>query len=331
MTSIDSHPPLETLDLVILVRLLESATPTKARQDLGKIAAGRLSPGEWTSIFDAHWNRLVDRGLIGPPPGKKPGKSLALTDAGRTHALTFLQMSELPANPKWAALQADYLLPLSMNCGPGSAEARTLKSAPQFRLAVITRARHLSLRDGATAKAVLAALAWKLIGVESQADFTAENVIQQIGLGEQPTRKVTAAQITTALAASALGSSRATPSELRLAALRQWLLASSAAAGADRDDNITAFAGQVIDAARRCPAAGRFGDNKVFISHVWRQMNGLPGGPLELGEFKQRLLEANRDGLLQLSRADLVEAMNPVDVRESSTVYDNATFQFIRI
>jgi hypothetical protein len=330
MTSPDSHPPLETLDLVILARLLEPATPDKARQDIGKLAGGRLGPGEWTAVFDAHWQGLTDRALIGPS-GKKGVKSWTLTDGGRSHALAFLHLSDVPAKLKWAALQADYLLPLSMNCRPGSAEAKKLKSAPRFRLTVISRARRLSTRDGATAKAVLAALAWKLIGVDSQADFTAENVIQQIGLGQQPTRKVTPTQITTALAASALGSSKTTATELRLAALRQWLLGSSASAGAGWVDDLTAFAGQVIEVARRCPAAGRFGDSKVFISHVWRQMNGPSGGPLELGEFKKRLLEANRDGLLQLSRADLVEAMNPVDVSESSTVYDNATFHFIRV
>ncbi|HWB09728.1 MAG TPA: hypothetical protein VG826_10900 [Pirellulales bacterium] len=330
MTDIDSSAPLETLDLMILVRLLEPATPTKARQDVGKIAAAGIAQGEWNSMFEAHWKRLIDRGLIGRSPGKRSGQSLTPTDAGRRHALNFLQVSKLPDKVKWATLQADYLLPLAMNCQPGSAKAQQLKSAPQFKLAVISQARRLSPRNGATAKTVLATLAWKLIGVESEADFTAENVIQQIGLGQRPARKVTATQLAAALAARALGANKTTLTELRSAALRQWLLASVPAPGASTDD-LGTFASQVIDAARRCQAAARFGDNKVFISHVWRQMNGPLGAAPELGTFKQRLLEANRDGLLQLSRADLVEAMNPVDVQESSTVYDNATFHFVRI
>jgi hypothetical protein len=331
MTTTSTQPALETLDLVILARLLQPTTAIKARFDVGKIAAARLSPGEWTAMFDAHWNGLIERQLIGPPPGKKLGKTLALSDAGRSRVLEFLQITDIPARLTWATLQTGLLLPLALGMRPGSPEARQLKSAPQLKLAIISRSRKLPLREGVTTKAVLAAVAWKLIGVESEADFTAENVIQQVAFGQSPTRKMTSAQMTIALAASAVGSSKATTTDMRLAAIRQWLMGTSANVGPSMDDDIGSFAGQVIEAARRCPATCRFGDNKVFISHVWRQMKPPPGGRLDLSRFKQRLLEANRDGLLQLSRADLVEAMDPADVRESSTVYDNATFHFVRI
>jgi hypothetical protein len=326
-----NQSPLDTLDLVILARLLQPATATKARADLGKIMAAQLTAGEWTTMFDAHWNGLIERRLIAPPPGKKPGKTLALTDAGRSRVVESLHVSELPARLTWSTLQSEFLLPLALGLRPGSPEARRLKSAPQLKLALLSRSKQLPLREGATAKTVLAALAWKLIGIESEADFTAENVIQQFAFGQPHSKKMTSTQMTSALAASAVGSTKTTPTDLRLAALRQWLLGPKASSGATSDDDIESFAGQVIDAARRCPAAGWFGDNKVFISHVWRNMNDRPDAALDLGAFKRRLLEANRDGLLQLSRADLVEAMDPVDVRESSTIYDNATFHFVRI
>lgn len=48
-------------------------------------------------------------------------------------------------------------------------------------------------------------------------------------------------------------------------------------------------------------------------------------------EFKARLVEANRDGLLTLSRADLVEVMDPARVTESETHYLNATFHFVLV
>ena len=330
MSSTESHPSLETLDLITLARLLQPATAAKARADIGKLVAARLSPGEWTATFDTCFKGLIERRLIGPPPGKKPGKTFAVTDEGRSQVLTFLQISAAPTKITWAALQAEFLLPMAMGLRPGSAEARRLKSAPQLKLAMIARSRQLSLPDGATAKRVLTALAWKLIGIESDADFTAENVIQRLAFGQTTSRKTTATQITSALAASVVGSTKVASADLRMAAIRQWLLA-PASAGRGTDDDIKHFAGQVIEAARRCPPDGRFGENKVFISHIWRQMNHPAGEPLDLSRFKQRLLEANRDGLLQLSRADLVEAMDPVDVRESSTVYDNATFHFVRI
>jgi hypothetical protein len=331
MTSVDSPPPLETLDLVILVRLLQPATATKARQDVGKMMAARLSLGEWNTMFDARWQTLLERQLVGPQPGKKPGKTLALTDAGRSRVLEFLHIAELPAKLTWATLQSGFLLPLALGLRPGSTEARRLNSAPQLKLTVIARAKQLPLGEHATAKAVLAALAWKLIGVESEAGFTAENVIQQLAFGQLPGRKITATQMTNALAASAVGSTKTTLADLRLAALRQWLFKTPENVPTSHADDLELFAGQVIDAARQCPSAARFGDNKVFISHVWRQMIRPSDAALDLDRFKQRLLEANRDGLLQLSRADLVEAMDPVDVRESLTVYDNATFHFVRI
>jgi len=332
MTNFEAEPALETLDLLILARLLAPATATKARDDVGKIAAARLAPGEWSAAFDAHWKGLAERGLIGLPPGKKRGAAFSLTDAARRQVLEFLQVSELPAKLSWPTLQSDYLLPLAMGARPGSPEAQKLKTAPQLKLAVISRSKQLPLRETATAKSLLARLAWKLIGIESDADFTAENVLQQLALGQRPAKKITTAQVTSALAASAIGSSRSGIADLRLGAVRQWLLAPATHGAAGTPDPLERFASEVIDAARRCPATGRFGDNKVFISHVWRQLNGeRAAAGLDLSKFKQRLVEANRDGLLHLSRADLVEAMDPTDVRESSTVYDNATFHFVRI
>jgi hypothetical protein len=50
---------------------------------------------------------------------------------------------------------------------------------------------------------------------------------------------------------------------------------------------------------------------------------------LSLPEFKQRLIEANSQGLLHLSRADLVSAMDPQLVAESEAPHLNATFHFV--
>jgi hypothetical protein len=50
-----------------------------------------------------------------------------------------------------------------------------------------------------------------------------------------------------------------------------------------------------------------------------------------LDVFKQRLAEANNARRLDLSRADMVEAMNPEDVAQSRVVYLGAEFHFIRI
>jgi DNA-directed RNA polymerase specialized sigma24 family protein len=75
---------------------------------------------------------------------------------------------------------------------------------------------------------------------------------------------------------------------------------------------------------------GAFGKNKVMVSHAWEQAKKeYPS--LTLDEFKQALLEAHRAGHLQLSRADLVGAMNLEDVAKSEIPYLNATWHLINV
>lgn len=67
------------------------------------------------------------------------------------------------------------------------------------------------------------------------------------------------------------------------------------------------------------------GGKLVFISHVYRKFGSTMPRPV----FDEMLVDANRAGLLRLSRADLPEAMDSNDVQESETRYANATFNFI--
>lgn len=95
-------------------------------------------------------------------------------------------------------------------------------------------------------------------------------------------------------------------------------------------NDIHEFAQRAKQAARDCQT-GRFGERKVFISHVWSQLVGSSEfSRCDLPDFKQQLVEANRVGLLALSRADLVEAMDPQDVAESQTEHLNSEFHFVR-
>lgn len=97
-----------------------------------------------------------------------------------------------------------------------------------------------------------------------------------------------------------------------------------------RPFDLDRFAREVRSAAELCET-GWFGDDKVFISHVWPVYAGRSGGKVEgLDAFKRSLVEAHRADLLTLERADLVEAMDPRDVTASETRYLNATFHFVR-
>lgn len=70
----------------------------------------------------------------------------------------------------------------------------------------------------------------------------------------------------------------------------------------------------------------KFGD-KAYIASVWQV--GF-AADMTLGDFKKRIVAEHQAGRLELSRADLVAAMDSVQVERSETQHLNATFHFIR-
>lgn len=88
----------------------------------------------------------------------------------------------------------------------------------------------------------------------------------------------------------------------------------------------TTFADQVLAAAQRVPADGWFGNEKVFIGRIWRELSAdWPSREA----FDAALLEANRTQRLTLTRADLVSAMDRDDVAESEVRSFGASFHFV--
>lgn len=67
---------------------------------------------------------------------------------------------------------------------------------------------------------------------------------------------------------------------------------------------------------------------KRFISDVWR---GGFAVQMSLSDFKRRLSQAFLDGEVQLSRADLVEAMPPRKVAASQMWVHGGEFHLIRL
>lgn len=92
--------------------------------------------------------------------------------------------------------------------------------------------------------------------------------------------------------------------------------------------DLNGFADVVLGAAR-ASKTGKFGSDKVFISHVAAQLR-REGYRVEMPTFGARLVEAHRARLLALTRADLVDAMDPRDVDGSEIRWMNATFHFVR-
>lgn len=87
--------------------------------------------------------------------------------------------------------------------------------------------------------------------------------------------------------------------------------------------------GRAVNDAARSVTHGRW-HSAVFISAVWEELLQQGAQGLTYDAFKRRLIQAMQDDLVELSRADLVEAMPYELVRDSETNYSGARFHFIR-
>ncbi|HEY0483735.1 MAG TPA: hypothetical protein VGD37_39725 [Kofleriaceae bacterium] len=91
-----------------------------------------------------------------------------------------------------------------------------------------------------------------------------------------------------------------------------------------------ALLAMVRDAIPTIGADGRFGPEKVFVSAIWHQLErDRRVADYSLDRFKQWLVTANRDRLLDLVRADLVGAMDSRLVTESEIEHLGTTFHFV--
>ena len=97
-----------------------------------------------------------------------------------------------------------------------------------------------------------------------------------------------------------------------------------------KGEGLDTFAQRVLEAARSCQT-GRYGDDRVFIRHVWNQYQKDHPGAGSFKQFKDRLVEANRARLLSLVRADMAPFLDQEDVKISEIRYRSATFHLICI
>jgi hypothetical protein len=322
------HAQAKPTATVLLTRLyVPAATPPtikSLRTAVSKIV-GPLDDAAWEAAVSA----LVAAGYTNdpaPPPAPPPspaakpvkGPPIALTDAGRSAAQQWLGMDEVPPKLTWAAVRDKWLA-----------------------AAVVPPAERAAFRDD---KRVVGLLLGELLGVgpaPSVTEAIEAAVCHDLGypqvrhladvvplvLGKRlgkPLPPMSPKELAAQVPAVAFNVPKGDAKTLRAAALKRWA-ASSQAAKPPADD-LPSFAAVVNRAAAASPT-GWFGPNKVFINHVHRQL--ADGGSLDA--FKRRLVEANTAGLVTLARADLVGAMDPVDVRESETRYLTAEFHFIRV
>jgi hypothetical protein len=326
---------------LLLARLLlptkRPPSPKRIRDEVGRFFRERPSDERWQDTIDG----LVNAGLITTKPQ-------GLTAAGRTRALDFLGVSELPPRSTWATIQAKFLLPKALGLAPTDQETvKKIGKADYLAPYLLKRFFKLSDEVPATLSRVFDALVCRELGLPEATPFTQVRALilsRLIGseerLGADDLKKKAPRLLLGAKKAGAAGLREtvlvgwADGAAPRPAAVQQFEprpVAPTADEPEPAEFDLPAFAMTVKAAARDCPT-GRFGDNKVFIAHVWRRLGDEPSFPaMDLPTFKQRLTEANNAGLLTLSRADLVQVMDLTDINESHTEYLNAEFHFVLV
>lgn len=316
---------------LLLARLLVSAqkppSPSQVREVLGKFFRQAPSADEFAELV----GQLRAGGLL-------EGKGLRLTPAGRERALAFIGISALPPRCTWRTIQSRYLLPRALGLSPDSG---TSKKMDKDKLAALLLKRRFQLPAGTgpSLNNVLEALACRELGFPGQATLAEVKAVvlsKKLGSDRRLNPKDLMTQVPRVLLDAKSGMAG-----LRDVAVREWAgdgivpqrppEPPAAKPSPEPVFDLPAFAHTVRAGARECPT-GRFGDNKVFISHVARRLAGEPGlAGMDLETFKRRLVEANTARLLTLSRADLVSVMDPADVRESETHDLGAVFHFILV
>lgn len=302
----------------------------------------------WRSRFDEALQAAQLNGLVTDKP-------LRLTERGR-EAATALLGFDPGAKAKWTVVKNRFLVATALGIKPPRERLERLGTADGLYAAVLVQHFGLPTEDVPTKAAALDAMAWQQLSfpheaaLPAQKRFTRKAVLEYALFDGKP-----ASNPLLRLAAIATGAPRA--EKIRNVIIGRWLRSLDRAETTETIGNVEAgstqapesreaasheprpdalelgeFANRVRELALHA-AEGRFGRHKVFISHLWRRYRDDPAtAEIDRATFDRYLLDAGRRGLLTLNRADLVEAMNPQDVRESEVRHPDGvgTVHFVR-
>jgi hypothetical protein len=330
---------LEKLEVLILARLSVAGRkpPSDAQvsRSLQPAWARRLSPGEWRESYARALASLRRGGAI------EPGR-LALTAAGRARLKAALRLRGSPRAKSWSEFRRRHLPHLLF------ADTRPTETVDP-RLALLADRLSVPVAARSTTESVLAAWLKRQLGVEGKASLESVGLAllgRELGLRPKQRPRALLRQSLALLS----GATKDSADAVLDACLSRWASSeparpngapspatpARAAAQPARLDPASldpAFVQRAvgkIERAAREPKARRFGPDKVFIASVWESLARDPElRPLGEAGFKHLLVEAHRRGLLALSRADMVAAMDPEDVAASETRHLSATYHFI--
>jgi hypothetical protein len=340
---------LSRLGALILIWLLtqrgERGTRSGIERALKGILEHRWSAAEQRRVLDEEMPILEQSGNI----ERGARGSVALTESGRRAGLVALGIEALPPKADWKIIKRKYLLARAIGLSPPStpAAAKRFEAPSGMRAAILAHHYRLDVGEYPTLNQVSDALVWEQLGVKTREPLTL-SAIKKLLLNKAlgSARPQAPEKIVEQLTARAVKARRTDLAELQAAVLRRLLDDPEPSPGVEAPgdqapaqaadekvtmpDNEVDFASRVL-AAARASKTGRFGHNKVFISHVFRKLAD-EGAIAESSEaFKARLVDAHLRGLLSLSRADLVDAMKPEDVSASEAQKGGSTFHFVRV
>jgi hypothetical protein len=326
MTTLAAPPATTIADLVLARMSVPSqkpAAPSAVRRDVGKLLGTEISAAELDELRDT----LASDGFL--MKGKR--NTFSLTDAGRQRALDFLGVAELPARCNWSTIISRYLFPKAAGLSPSA--AGKLDNGDKLAAFLLKRKYGLAAGAGSTVNRVLEVIACKQLGHSEET--TLEGLLCAVLSQLVGSERLTKEKLVKQLPLFETGLTAATADAARRKVVRDWLAGAAPPPPAVEPTqpeplDLTAFARTVRALAASSPPQDRFHDNKVFIAALWRASQREPSFPrLSLPEFKQRLVEANSHNLVHLSRADLVQAMDPQLVADSESEHLNATFHFV--
>jgi hypothetical protein len=283
------------LENIVLVRLLVNKEPLVQmgiiKRDIAPLFINLLSDMEIKNHIEKCLERLKDNSFI----TLTKRKTSSLTTNGQKKALSFLCLDQLPVDIKWMNIKKLYLPAIALN---SSDNHDYLKYADNFRSTALKVLYDLSLNNKATLRQTTDALLAKQLKPSKSGLDAIKNALIKTWIENQVKEKET------------LQNDEIVDVEL------DHII----------EFNPVTFVKDVLNAAKECET-GKFGDKKVFISHVWKIFaNKHPEYDLDEKSFKSKLTKHARK---HLSRADLISAMDQNDVRASETTYLNATFHFI--
>jgi hypothetical protein len=314
---------------LVLVRLSAHTKKPPAPSDVSKslysMLARQITASEWKAALARTLAELRTRGLVQPT-------RLELTDAGMRRVRTVLRLKSPPRAKGWRELKAKYL--------PRVFFALELPEGTKIDPALAVLAERL--RVPLAAKATLANVidTWLVRSLDLRGNKADPGKVRAALLARElgASRKDQVKQVLRAAVPTLSGSTSAANDAVTNALAERWLFEEVRAAPRAGVHDVREVGNQTLErvvakvlGASQGSRVRSYGDNKIFIASVWEALAG-DAEVAALGEqgFKDLLARAHQRGLLVLSRADLVAAMDPRDVAASEIRHHNATYHFIQ-